>query len=343
MSDGSLSLEIQSTETINLKTFKSETVFVGKRGDIIQEKIPVKALYFEEELIKGTDPLKMRRIPAGEFWMGTEEEEIERLVKKFDWEYFRSENPQHKVTIKQDFYMSQTPITQGQWKAVTRLPQVGKELTDNPSRFEGDDNLPVEKVSWYDAIEFCARLSQHTGKNYRLPSEAQWEYACRSVSSEQLSVTSKELTVEEWNKKYYQPFHFGETITDKLANYAASEIYEEESAGESREKTTPVGQFYPNAFGLYDMHGNVWEWCADPWHENYNNAPEDGSVWDEEAKDDRYTNYANTMKILLKIENIRVIRGGSWRYRPYECRSACRDGYDTGDDGYNVGFRVVCG
>ncbi|MGK7876565.1 MAG: formylglycine-generating enzyme family protein, partial [Xenococcaceae cyanobacterium] len=159
------------------------------------------------------------------------------------------------------------------------------DLELDPSRFKGD-SLPVECVSWYEAVEFCKRLSKATEREYRLPSEAEWEYACRAGTS--------------------TPFYFGETITGELANYPASDTYANEPSGEDREETTPVGQFPPNSFGLYDLHGNVWEWCGDEWHENYQGAPTDGSVWLDGEK------------------NRSPMRGGSWRTYPQNCRSASR-------------------
>lgn len=149
-------------------------------------------------------------------------------------------------------------------------------------------------------------LSKHTGKEYRLASEAEWEYACRAGTT--------------------TPFHFGETITSELANYDASETYANEPKGEYRNKTTAVGTFPPNAFGLYDMHGNVCEWCADNWHGNYQGAPSDGSVWKKGG-----------------IKHSSPLRGGSWKYAPIICRSAYR-GKFLGRDCFSndIGFRVVC-
>jgi formylglycine-generating enzyme required for sulfatase activity len=164
-----------------------------------------------------------------------------------------------------------------------------------------------------------------TGKEYRLPSEAEWEYACRAGTT--------------------TPFHFGETITGELANYYARETYAGEAEGEYREETTPVGQFPPNAFGLYDMHGNVREWCLDPWHKNYQGEPpRDGSVWDENNNDNRYQSLLISTKELLADKQIRVLRGGSWYNDPNDCRSAYRDHYVRRDNNFNLGgFRVVCG
>ncbi|MFM6603662.1 MAG: formylglycine-generating enzyme family protein, partial [Dolichospermum sp.] len=179
--------------------------------------------------------LEMIAIPGGTFVMGSLEGEEESRSE---------EKPQHQVTIK-PFLMGEYPITQAQWRAVAELPQVNQKLQPNPSRFKRA-NRPVEQVSWHDAIEFCARLSNHTKKPYRLPSEAQWEYACRAGTT--------------------TPFHFGETITTDLANYCGDYAYGRGQKGAYREETTEVGNFPPNAFGLHDMHGNVWEWCQDDWH-----------------------------------------------------------------------------
>ncbi len=260
----------------------------GWRSQITQGE----ADYYTEDLGDGVE-LDMISIPGGSFMMGTKEEEIERLVKKFDWEYFRAEKPQHEVTV-QPFFMGKYPITQAQYQQV-----MGK----NPSNFKGDER-PVEEVSWDEAVEFCQKLSKQTGKEYRLPSEAEWEYACRAGTT--------------------TAFHFGETITDKLANYNAGQIYAGEPKGEYRGETTSVGKFPPNAFGLYDMHGNVWEWCEDDWHENYQGAPTDGSARVSETS------------------NNKVVRGGSWSDYPHNCRSAIRINGSRDLRINSIGVRVVC-
>ncbi len=289
---------------------KSDVVTVNSQGQEIQRE-QNQATYFTENLGNGV-ALDLVSIPGGTFMMGTEDEEIERLVQKFNWEGFRREKPQHQVAV-QTFFMGKYPVTQAQWKAVAALPKVNQDLEAEPAYFQGNNRL-VERVSWYDAVEFCLRLSQYTGRQYRLPSEAEWEYACRAGT-----VT---------------PFHFGETIAGDLANYRASETFAEESKGEYREQTTPVGQFPPNAFGLYDMHGNVWEWCLDDWHDNYENAPTDGSVWFDGDDDNLYQKTGNA-----------VLRGGSWLINPRYCRSAYRgnlNGVERDSFDNFIGFRVVC-
>ncbi|MCA2626587.1 MULTISPECIES: SUMF1/EgtB/PvdO family nonheme iron enzyme [unclassified Microcystis] len=303
--------EVAAIVTRDENLFTAETVLVNKTGQVIERK-PVKAYFYDENLAevgnwkKAQNYIRMMYIPQGEFWMGTEDEEIERLVKKFGWDAHKRERPQHLVKVPA-FYMSQTPITQGQWRAIAATAKIDIDLKTNPSRFIGDE-LPVERVNWYEAREFCKRLSRETKPEYRLPSEAEWEYACRAGTT--------------------TPFYFGETITGELANYNAGYTYAGEAKGEYRQQTTPVGQFPPNAFGLYDMHGNVWEWCADTWHDNYEGAPTDGSVW-----------------IIYGADNRSPLRGGSWYDDPNYCRSASRDNnarrvyYHY----FGYGFRVVCG
>ena len=287
-----------------------EAVTVDTRG-IITNRLKKEVKYFQEDL--GNDViLEMVSIPGGEFMMGTEDEEIERLLRKLytinpKLTVPRTEKPQHRVAIK-PFYMGKYQVTQAQWKAVAALDKVNHDLKSDPSESKGD-NLPVEMISWDDAVEFCHRLSQHTGKQYRLPSESEWEYACRAGTD--------------------TPFYFGKTITGELANYRGGETFANEIKGKYRKKTTPVGKFSPNAFGLYNMHGNVWEWCQDTWHDNYNNAPTDGSPW---------------------IDNsiYHVLRGGSFDSIPEYCRSASRISSHSKVTKENFrnfrlyGFRVVC-
>jgi formylglycine-generating enzyme required for sulfatase activity len=286
-----------------LSVFNFEIVQVDAKGEQIKKESK-QSQYFSQDL--GNDiTLEMVAIPGGTFLMGTEDEEIERLVKKFDWEGFRWERPQHRVTVS-SFYMGRYPITQSQWRAIAATAKIDIDLETNPSNFKGDE-LPVESVNWYQATEFCKRLSRETKREYRLPSEAEWEYACRAGTT--------------------TPFYFGETITGELANYNAYNSYAEEPDGEYQNETTPVGQFPPNAFGLYDMHGNVWEWCADTWHDNDDGAPTDGSAWTKNGDDNRSP-----------------LRGGSWFSLPINCRSAFRISHTRHRDYYDFGgFRVVCG
>jgi formylglycine-generating enzyme required for sulfatase activity len=261
-----------------------------------------KALHYIENLPNQVR-LEMVLIPSGSFMMGALESEKGSR---------NNERPQHEVTVPA-FFMGKYPITQAQWKEVASLPQINRKLNPDPSYFKGD-NRPVESVSWSDAVEFCQRLSQHTKREYRLPSEAQWEYACRGRTT--------------------TPFHFGETITTELANYRGTDnekykwsgSYGQGPKGIYREETTEVGSFgVGNDFGLYDMHGNVWEWCEDDWHSDYQGAPTDGSAWIDNENDNHY----------------HMLRGGSWDYNPVYCRSAFRNNYYY-DDNDNVGFRVVC-
>lgn len=248
-----------------------------------------------EERLSDALSLEMVAIPSGRFIMGSPNDEPERSS---------SERPQHEVVIK-DFYMGRYPVTQAQWRFVAELLQVNREFDPDPSHFKGDDR-PVETVSWFDAVEFCARLNQYTAMEYRLPTEAEWEYACRAGT--------------------ITPFHFGETISSELANYDGSPIYNGGPKGKHRGETTSVKQFgIANAFGLCDMHGNVYEWCEDHWHGNYSGASTDGSAW------------------LTENENAsRVRRGGSWNNIPRSCRSAYRNSDSPAYRNYRLGFRVVC-
>ncbi|WP_072925808.1 SUMF1/EgtB/PvdO family nonheme iron enzyme [Microcystis aeruginosa] len=309
-SEGNRSSTPKPSQETGLKVFNFEIVGVNAKGEQIKKESK-QSQYFAQDLGNGIT-LEMVAIPGGTFLMGTEDEEIERLVKKFGWEGFRKERPQHEVTVP-PFFMGKYPITQAQWRAIASRTdlKVEKDLDLNLAHFKDrpdSDRRPVEQVNWDHAIEFCARLSKLTGREYRLPSEAEWEYACRAGTT--------------------TPFYFGETITGELANYDASNTYAEEAKGEYRNETTPVGQFPPNAFGLYDMHGNVWEWCADAdtWDDNYDGAPTDGSAFLENGDDNRSPT-----------------RGGSWCSDPDFCRSAYRYHFLRFGFLNELGFRVVCG
>jgi formylglycine-generating enzyme required for sulfatase activity len=277
----------------NLFLFTAETVLVNQEGKVIERK-PVKAYFYDENLAevgnqkKAQNYIRMMYIPQGEFWMGTEDEEIERLVKKFRWDGSGRERPQQLVKVPA-FYMSQTAITQAQWRAVASRTdlKVERDLNPDPSSFKYPPrwDRPVERVNWYDAVEFCARLSKLTGKEYRLPSEAEWEYACRAGTTTR--------------------FYFGDDA-NQLGDYAWYN-------GNSQGATHPVGQKKPNAWGLYDMSGNVWEWCEDNWH-SYND------------------------------NDYRILRGGSWYDDPDSCRSASRNDLLRRVNFNRLdGFRLVCG
>ena len=303
--------DVATIEILETRTFEftlatierqSQSRFEPEKWVIKKEKRQAEGIV--EKLAEGVE-LELMEIPGGTFMMGTEDKEIKRLVKKFGRDGFRREKPSHRVTVS-SFYMGRYPITQAQWQAIAATAKIAIDLETNPSHFKGDE-LPVERVNWYQATEFCKRLSRETKREYRLPSEAEWEYACRAGTT--------------------TAFHFGETITADLANYRGTETYADEPTGEYRQQTTPVGQFPPNAFGLYDMHGNVWEWCADTWHPNYDGAPTDGSAWIENGADNRSP-----------------LRGGSWYDLPSFCRSAYRSNRRRRVLILsNDGFRVVCG
>ncbi|MDJ0801104.1 MAG: bifunctional serine/threonine-protein kinase/formylglycine-generating enzyme family protein [Calothrix sp. MO_167.B12] len=229
--------------------------------------------YFPEDLGNGVT-LEMVQIPGGSFMMGSPVGEKGRDD---------NESPQRRVTV-QPFYMGRYEVTQAQYQAI---------MGNNPSRFPGKKR-PVEQVSWNNAVEFCKKLSQRTGRTYRLPSEAEWEYACCARTT--------------------TPFYFGETITRDIANY-----------GNNNNGTIEVGRFPPNAFGLYDMHGNVFEWCQDHWHDDYNGAPTDGRAWIGNSND----------------SSRRVLRGGSWLHSSDIARSARRGWWHRYNNSQHSGFRVV--
>ncbi|MFM6757703.1 MAG: formylglycine-generating enzyme family protein, partial [Microcystis panniformis] len=288
------------------------TAEVDESGKILLRVLPKEKLprTFIEYLGGGVS-LEMVKIPGGEFWMGSPEREEGS---------YPDERPPHRVKIS-PFLMGKYPITQAQWRAVASLPKVERDLNPDPSTYKGDSRRPVESISWYEAVEFCERLSRWSqereeGYQYRLPSEAEWEYACRAVISYQSSVISEESI----QNPIYPPYHFGCNIDPVLANYGQT----------ARGRTTPVGRFQiVNAFGLYDMHGNVWEWCLDDWHDNYQGAPTDGRAWDEGEEE-------LCPDVLLKRKY--VVRGGSWGDGPRSCRSAYRGDCDylSGFDGFRV-------
>ena len=294
-------------KTLGITTFTFDIVKVNAKGKEISRS-PGQAQQIVQDLGNGVT-LEMVLVPGGTFIMGSPA-----------GEGYDREKPQHQVTIK-PFLIGKYPVTQAQWQQVANFPKLQRDLDPNPSRFKGK-NLPVERVSWYDVVEWCARLSKKIGQPYRLPSEAEWEYAARAGTT--------------------TPFHIGETLTTDLANYNGGYTYGSGQKGAYRGETTPVGHFdHANAFGLYDIHGNVWEWCADPLHDNYNGSPGDGRVWDE-SNDFYYEDYVEYLINSLDATSIRVLRGGSRLNGPDYCRCAfrLRIGADSRYD--DVGFRVSC-
>jgi formylglycine-generating enzyme required for sulfatase activity len=233
-------------------------------------------------LLTNSIGMKLSLIPPGQFTMGSPPKE----------EWHRDDEVLHRVTISQPFYMAATEVTQQQWTAL---------MGTNPSFCTGDE-LPVETVTWDQAAEFCRKLSAKEGSTYRLPTEAEWEYACRAGTT--------------------TPFHTGKTISPDQANYDGNSTYAGGPKGEFREETTTAGNFAPNAWGLHDMHGNVWEWCAD-W---YGGPYPTGDVTDPKGPDsgDR-----------------RIFRGGCWMNFPAVCRSANRAKVVPKSWNFHLGFRVV--
>jgi len=229
--------------------------------------------------------LEMVYIPAGKFQIGSPTSEAGCSDE---------ESPRHIIEIP-SFFMSRFPITQRQWKVL---------MDNNPAIFIGNGDRPVEMVSWDDAQEFCQKLADRTGRPYRLPSESEWEYACRAGTS--------------------TAFNFGETIAANLANYNLASPYKYAPQGVSSSSTTEVGTYPANAFGLHDLHGNVWEWCADVWHDDYDLLPKDCTAWTTGG--DR---------------SCRVVRGGSWRDPADYCRSAKRSKNATNQGDRYTGFRIV--
>ncbi|WP_373544161.1 formylglycine-generating enzyme family protein [Chamaesiphon sp.] len=268
-----------NSPSAHLTTHTFEIVSVDSNGETIDRQ-PGAASCMTESLSEGID-LDLVLIPSGTFMMG-------------DHRHHQDEQPIHQVTVP-SFYIGKYPITQAQYRFV-----MGEERGDAV----GID-YPIEKINWHDAIDFCHKLSQQTGKHYSLPSEAQWEYACRAGTT--------------------TTFHFGDTITPDLANYNGDYPYGGAAQGENRAQATPVGSFPANAFGLYDMHGNVWEWCLDEYQPSYQGAPIDGSAVAADLTDG------------VK----RVMRGGAWDYVARGCRSAVRCSLDAGLRVGGCGLRVV--
>ena len=288
-------------------TFDFEVVSLDTHGYEVKRDRR-QASYFSEALGDGI-VLKMVLIPEGTAQVGAPRSEEGRVD---------NEDELHFVTLM-PYFISKYTITQAQWRAVAFLPKVWRVLDPEPSQFKGL-NRPAEQVSWYEAVEFCARLSRVTGRLYRLPTEVEWEYACRVETA--------------------TPFHFGETLTTNLANYCGTDYcsekrrrkicykgaYGEGSTGINRRETTEVGYFQvANGYGLHDMHGNVWEWCSSYLHECSSGTPshhcQPSTIEDEQQP--------------------KPLRGGSWKSSPAMCRSASRLLKSPGYREAFVGFRVV--
>jgi len=272
-----------------LKEFTFERIQL-KNG--VEEKRAGTARYFSEKI--GWEDIDMVEIPSGTFVMGS---------PKLEWGRKENEGPQREVQVR-PFFIGRYEVTQAEWRAVASLDRVDNDLDPNPSDVRGD-RRPVENVSWYDAVEFCKRLSRKTGREYRLPTEAEWEYACRAGAND--------------------PFHCGDNIHPELVNYDGNYPYFAGSQGLFRETTTDVGSVgCPNNFGLFDMLGNVWEWCQDVYHRTYDGAPGNGAAW------------------LGSDQLLRVVRGGSWRAPAKDCGSAARNSNLPRTKKNDLGFRVVC-
>jgi formylglycine-generating enzyme required for sulfatase activity len=250
-----------------------------------------------EVQIENSIGMKLRLIPPGEFMMGSPELEEGR---------FSDEGPQHRVRLTRPYYLGVYPVTQAQWESI---------MGNNPSAFSSGerhrdrvsglstDDFPVEHVSWEDAQEFIGRLnerSEETGGVYRLPTEAEWEYACRAGTT----------------TRYF--------FSDDAGDLGEHGWYSENTGGYfGGGRTHPVGQKRPNAWGLYDVHGNVWEWCSDWFSEDYYaNSPQEDPTGPESG-------------------SLRVYRGGSWNVAARGCRSAHRNGRAPGIRSIIVGFRVA--
>ncbi len=265
-----------------MKTIEYEYTFptVDEQGRVLEQRAG-RAEWFAETLAPGVT-LEMVAVPGGAFRMGS-----------LHGQGYPDEEPQHLVQVA-PFWMSRAPVTQRQWQAL---------MGAHRGRFVGAD-LPVETIAWDKVVHFCEKLSKKSGRRYSLPSEAQWEYACRAGSS--------------------GPFAFGPTLSTDLANYNGEFTFQGGPKGVYRHVPTPAGSFPPNAFGLEDMHGNLWEWCADAWHDDYRGAPLDGSPWQGGPQ-----------------AEYRVARGGCWHDIPAVCRSAARLKLLAAEGEEIIGFRIV--
>jgi formylglycine-generating enzyme required for sulfatase activity len=269
---------------------------------------------YEEDLGGGVK-LSMVAIPGGQFEMGSPKGEAGR---------YDAEGPQRSVTIA-PFFIGQFEITQAQWRAVAGWPQVSRSLAAAPSRFKGDD-LPVEGVSWDDAREFCARLSRRAGRAYRLPSEAEWEYAARARTKTATYAGAMEILGQNSAPVLDEIAWYGGNsgVDFERSDGVDSSGWPEKQYPHSRAGTRPVGRKAPNDWGLYDMLGNVWEWVEDDWHGSYAGAPADGRAWAEPTQG-----------------SSRVVRGGSWYNDARFVRAACRLRNEPHVRRVNLGFRCA--
>jgi formylglycine-generating enzyme required for sulfatase activity len=243
-------------------------------------------------------------MPAGKFMMGATPSEIAALTKEFrndvDW---KAEGPQHEVTIAQPFAVGRYAVTFAEWDAC--VADGGCNGYQPRDEGWGRGKLPVINVNWDVAKAYAAWLSRKTGKTYRLLSEAEREYATRAGTT--------------------TAFWWGPSISTSQANYDGNYTFAGGARGEYRQKTIPVDSFAPNPWGLYNVHGNVWEWVEDCWHDSYQGAPSDGSPWTTACTD----------------ASRRVVRGGSWYYFPQDLRAANRFRSPSGNRDVSLGFRLA--
>lgn len=255
---------------------------------------------------------EMVLIPPGTFLMGAPEEESKReKIGKYD----DSSRPVHRVTITRPFLLGRHPITRGQFAAFVWATDTPLKAIPDPG-FGQDDNHPIVNVSHDDAMAYIEWASAQCAKDYRLPSEAEWEYAARAGT----------VTARYWGDGRQDAWRYANVADESLrrANNDEPDPYRYFPGDDGYAHTSPVGSFLPNAFGLYDMLGNVWEWCADHWHDSYDGAPTDGAPW-----------------TTLGSEGRRSLRGGSWGSRPRTVRAAYRSRGVTGIRNANPGFRVA--
>jgi formylglycine-generating enzyme required for sulfatase activity len=279
------------TTAPGMTTFTFETASLTPAG-VVTGRRQAFGQAFHADVADGVT-IELVRIPAGTYQMGSPETEENR---------FADEGPAYTVTVP-EFYIGRYEITQAQWRAVAALPKVKVDLPADPSEFKGD-MLPVENVTWSESVEFCDRLTAMLRRRFRLPSEQEWEYACRAGTT--------------------TPFSFGATLSPQVANYNASSPYGAGPKGASATTTIPVGSLkVANAFGLSDMHGNVWEWCFGIYQDSYVGAPADG-----------------TARMTGGDPRSRNCRGGAWDTLAPDCRSANRYGLDSYEKPHRIGLRV---